>query len=387
MKRIFLDHNSTTPIHPEVVEAMLPYFSDKYGNPSSVHSFGQEAKVALEEAREKVAKFLNASPSEIYFTSCGSESDNLAIKGIIWANQEKGKHIVTSKIEHPAVLESCQWLEKHRFEVTYLGVDQYGLVDIDDLKKALRKDTILVSIMQANNEIGTVEPIAKLCRIAQEQGVYFHTDAVQSAGKLFLDVKELRVDLLSLSGHKLYAPKGVGMLYIKQGTKLETWLQGGSQERGRRSGTENIPYIVGFAKACELAMQDLNSLREKLLNLSLAFLERIRSAIPDVRLNGHPTGRIPNTLNLSFAGCEAQSIIMALDLKGVAVASGAACHSGAVNPSSVLKALGVSDERALSAVRFSFGRQNSMEEVEYVCGILPGIVERMRKSQSTISRP
>lgn len=384
MKKIFLDHNSTTPVHPEVVEAMLPFFTEKYGNPSSVHSFGREAKVALEEAREQVAQFLNADPAEICFTSCGSESDNLAIKGIAWANQKQGKHMVASRIEHPAVLESCQWLEKNGFEVAYLPVDKYGLVNPDDLKKSIRKNTILVSIMQANNEIGTIQPIRELSKIAHESGVYFHTDAVQSAGKIPLDVKRLDVDLLSLSGHKLYAPKGVGMLYVKPGTKIDIWLHGGSQERGRRSGTENIPYIVGFAKACELANRDVDRLREKLATLSQTFLEQITAKIPEVRLNGHPTERIPNTVNLSFLGCDAQAIIMALDLQGVAVASGAACHSGKVNPSAVLLALGLPEEVALSSVRFSFGRDNTMEDVEYVCEILPGIVERIRNAKGSL---
>ena len=342
MRRIFLDYNSTTPVHPEVLEAMLPFLKDKCGNPSSVHSFGRDAKVALEESREMVANFLNAEPAEICFTSCGSESDNLAVKGIAWANQDKGKYIITSTIEHPAVLESCRWLEGNGFEVTYLPVDKHGLVNPDDLRKAIRKDTILVSIMQANNEVGTTEPIEELCSIAKEREVYFHTDAVQSAGKVPLEVKKLGVDLLSLSGHKLYAPKGVGVLYVKSGTKIDVWLHGGSQERGRRSGTENIPYIVGFAKACEIAHRDLPSLSEKLKNLSQAFWRKLQESIPDVKLNGHTTQRIPNTLNISFPGCEAQSLIIALDLQGVAVAAGAACHSGAVSASAVLSSLGLS---------------------------------------------
>lgn len=384
MKRIFLDHNSTTPVHPEVVEAMLPYFTGKYGNPSSVHSFGRETKVALEEAREKVAKFLNANPAEICFSGCGSESDNLAIKGIAWANQDKGKHIIASKIEHPAVIESCQWLEKQGFEVTYLPVDKYGLINPDDLRKAIRKGSILVSIMHANNEIGTIQPIRELARIVHEAGIYFHTDAVQSAGKIPVDVKQLDVDLLSLSGHKLYAPKGVGVLYIKQGTKIDIWLHGGSQERGRRSGTENIPYIVGLGKACEIAQRDLETLSKKLNELSQTFWKKLKSSIPGIQLNGHPTLRIPNTLNISFLGCDAQSLIMALDLQGVAVASGAACHSGAVNPSSVLTALGVSNEVALNAIRFSFGRENFMEEVEYVAEVLAGMVEKNRNSKNSL---
>ncbi len=386
MRRFFLDHNSTTPVLQEVVEAMLPYLTEKYGNPSSVHSFGRETKIALEESREQVAKFLNAKPAEICFTGCGSESDNLALKGIAWANQYKGKHIITSKIEHPAVIESCQWLEKKGFEVTYLPVDEFGLVNTDDLRKAIRNNTILVSFMHANNEIGTIQPIEELAKIAHEAGVYFHTDAVQSAGKINLDVNELGVDLLSLSGHKLYAPKGVGALYIRQGTKIDIWLHGGNQERGRRSGTENIPYIVGLGKACEIAQRDLETLSKKLNDLSQAFWEKLKSSIPEIQLNGHPAQRIQNTLNISFLGCEAQPLIMALDLQGVAVAAGAACHSGAVSPSSVLTALGVAPEAALSAIRFSFGRQNTMEEVEYVGGILPGMVERIRNSKKSLAK-
>jgi cysteine desulfurase len=377
-KRIYLDHNATTPVHPEVLEAMLPYYKDKFGNPSSIHGFGREAKVALEEAREKVAKFINASPQEIYFTSGGTESDNLAIKGTAFAARKKGKHIITSKIEHHAVLESSKFLEKEGFEVTYLPVDKYGFVDPDDLKKAVRKDTILVSIMHVNNEVGTIQPLEELCKITKEKGVFFHTDAVQSVGKMPVDVQKLNVDMLSMSGHKIYGPKGVGAIYIRKGTRMTSWSHGGSHERSRRAGTENVPGIVGLAKAVELAQRDMEQQSQQMKNLTEAFYQKVTHTIPDVILNGHMEKRIPNTLNLSFKAVEGESIILSLDLKGVAVASGSACTSGTLEPSHVLSAMGISPEIAQGAIRFSFGRENSMGDVEYVVEILPEIVSRLR---------
>jgi cysteine desulfurase len=377
-RRIYLDHNATTPVHPEVFEAMLPYYKDKFGNASSIHSFGREAKVALEESREKVAKFINTSPQEIYFTSGGTESDNLAIKGTAFANRKKGKHIITSKIEHHAVLESCKFLEKEGFEITYLPVDKYGFVDPDDLKKALRKDTILVSIMHVNNEVGTIQPLEELCKITKEKGAYFHTDAVQSVGKMPVDVQKLDVDMLSMSGHKIYGPKGVGAIYIKKGTRMTSWSHGGSHERSRRAGTENVPGIVGLAKTVEIARRDMEQQSQQMKNLTEAFYQKVTHAIPDVILNGHLEKRIPNTLNLSFKAVEGESIILSLDLKGVAVASGSACTSGTLEPSHVLSAMGISPEIAQGAIRFSFGRENTMEDVEYIVGILPEIVSRLR---------
>jgi cysteine desulfurase len=377
-RRIYLDHNATTPVHPEVLEAMLPYYKDKFGNASSIHSFGRETKVALEESREKVAKFINASPSEIYFTSGGTESDNLAVKGTAFANRKKGKHIITSKIEHHAVLESCKFLEKEEFEVTYLPVDKYGLVDPDELKKAIRKDTILVSIMHVNNEVGTIQPLEELCKIAKENDAYFHTDAVQSVGKTPVDVQKLNVDMLSMSGHKIYGPKGVGAIYIRKGTRVTSWSHGGSHERSRRAGTENVPGIVGLAKAIEIAYRDMEEQSQHLKNLTETFYQKLTQTISDVILNGHMEERIPNTLNLSFKAVEGESIILSLDLKGVAVASGSACTSGTLEPSHVLSAMGISPEIAQSAIRFSFGRGNTMEDVEYVVGILPEIVRRLR---------
>jgi cysteine desulfurase len=377
-RRIYLDHNATTPVHPEVLEAMLPYYKDKFGNASSIHSFGRETKVALEESREKVAKFINASPSEIYFTSGGTESDNLAVKGTTFANRKKGKHIVTSKIEHHAVLESCKFLEKEGFQVTYLPVDKYGLVDPDDLKKTLRENTILVSIMHANNEVGTIQPIEELCKIAKKRGAYFHTDAVQSVGKMPVDVQKLDVDMLSMSGHKIYGPKGVGAIYIKKGTRVTSWSHGGSHERSRRAGTENVPGIVGLAKAVEIAYRDMEEQSQHLKNLTETFYQKLTQTISNVILNGHMEKRIPNTLNLSFKAVEGESIILSLDLKGVAVASGSACTSGTLEPSHVLSAMGISPEIAQGAIRFSFGRDNTMEDVDYVVEILPEIVSRLR---------
>ena len=377
-RRIYLDHNATTPVHPEVLEAMLPYYEDKFGNASSIHGFGREVKAALEDSREKVAKLINASLNEIYFTSGGTESDNLAIKGTGFANRKKGKHIITSKIEHHAILESCKFLEKEGFEVTYLPVDKYGFIDPDDLKKAMRKDTILVSLMYANNEVGTIEPLEELCKITKEKGIYFHTDAVQAMGKISVDVQKLNVDLLSISAHKIYGPKGVGAIYIRKGTRITPWSHGGSHERARRAGTENVPSIVGLAKAVEIAYRDMEEQSKHLRNLSEAFYKKLAQAIPDVFLNGDLEKRIPNTLNLSFKAVEGESIILSLDLKGVAVSTGSACASGSLEPSHVLSAMGIAPEIAQAAIRFSFGRENTMEDVEYVVEILPEIVSRLR---------
>lgn len=378
MPEIYLDYNATAPIHPEVLEAMQPYLTDKFGNPSSLHSFGREAKVAVEDAREKMAKLINAHPSEIYFTSCGSESDNWAIKGILGANRNKGNHIITSKIEHQAVLETCKFLEENGYSVTYLDVDKFGMVDLDNLRKAIHKETVIISIMHANNEVGTIQPIEELAKVAKEHGVVFHTDAVQSVGKIPVDVQKLGADLLSISGHKLYAPKGVGVLFIKRGTKISSLMQGGTQERDRRAGTENVASIVGLGKACEIAAQDLDEYQEKMRKLSETFLKKTLKTIPEVYLNGHPTSRVPNTVNLSFNGCDGESIILGLDLQEVAVSSGSACSIGSLEPSHVLMAMGVQKHLTLGSVRFSFGRFNSMEDVEYVCEILPGIVEKIR---------
>jgi cysteine desulfurase len=378
MKRIYLDHNATTPVHPEVLEAMLPYFKDKFGNPSSIHGFGREAKVALEEAREKVAQLLGVSSSEIYFTSGGTESDNLAVKGVAFANRDKGKHIVTSKIEHHAILESCKFLEKEGFTVTYLPVDSKGVVDPEDLRKTIREDTILVSIMYVNNEVGSIQPMENITRMVKDKGIYLHTDAVQAAGKIPIDVRKLNVDMLSLSGHKIYGPKGVGAIYIRKGVRITPWSHGGHHERSRRAGTENMPGIVGFAKAVELAFSELDDQNRHLKNLTETFYRKLVETVPDVILNGDLNSRAVNTLNLSFKGVEGESVILSLDLKGVAVASGSACTSGTLEPSHVLSAMGIAPEIAQGAIRFSFGRGNTMEDVEYVASIIPEIVNRLR---------
>jgi len=377
-RKIYLDHNATTPVHPEVLEAVLPFYKDGFGNASSIHSFGREAKVALEESREKVAKFLNADPLEIYFTSGGTESDNLAVKGVAWANKKKGNHIITSQIEHHAVLESCKFLEKEGYEITYLPVDKYGLVDHDELKKSIKKETVLVSIMHANNEMGTIQPIAELAGLAKEKGVYFHTDAVQSTGKMKIDVNELNVDMLSLSAHKFYGPKGVGALYIRRGVRLTPLAHGGHHEKSRRAGTENVPGIVGLAKALEIAHSDMQEEERRLKSLTETFFKRVTERIPDVFMNGHPVLRIPNTMNVSFKGVEGESIILNLDLKGIGVASGSACTSGSLEPSHVLSAMRVPGDLAQSSLRFSFGRSNTIDDVNYVVEVLPEIISKLR---------
>jgi len=378
MKKIYLDYNATTPVRAEVLEAMLPYFKDKFGNASSIHGFGRDAKVALEEAREKVAEIIGASSNEIFFASGGTESDNLAVKGTVFANRKKGKHIITSKIEHHAILESCKFLEKEGFEVTYLPVDSRGLVDPEDLNKAIRNDTTLVSIMYANNEMGIIQPIEELSKIAKEKGIYFHTDAVQAIGKIPIDVQKLGVDMLSMSGHKIYGPKGVGAIYIRKGVRITPLSHGGHHERSRRAGTENLPAIVGFAKALELVVGEMENQNKHLKNLTEVFYKKLVESIPDVILNGDFNRRIPNTLNLSFKGVEGESIILSLDMKEVAVASGSACTSGTLEPSHVLSAMGVDPAIAQGAIRFSFGRDNTTEDVEYVAGVLPEIVQRLR---------
>jgi cysteine desulfurase len=378
MKKVYLDHSATTPLRPEVLEVMLPYLHDRFGNASSIHGFGREAKVALEEAREKVAEIIGAAPSEVFFTSGGTESDNLAIKGTAFANRKKGKHIITSEIEHHAVLESCKFLEKEGFEAAYLPVDSQGLVDPADLRKAIRDDTTLVSIMQVNNEVGSIQPVENLCKIAKDKGVYFHSDAVQSVGRIRIDAQTSNVDMLSMSGHKIHGPKGVGALYVRKGVRITPWTHGGHHERSRRAGTENVPGIVGFAKALELMDGELEDQRKRMKNLTETFHRRLLESIPDVVLHGDSEKRIPNILSLSFKGVEGESVILSLDMKGVAVASGSACTSGALEPSHVLSAMKVPPEVAQGAVRFSFGRDNTMEDVEYVLGLLPEIVQRLR---------
>ncbi len=377
MRRVYLDHNATTPVHPEVLEAMIPFFQDQFGNASSIHWAGREVKKYLDEAREKVAALVNASPEEMIFTGCGTESDNMAIKGIGLSLQDKGRHIITTRVEHHAVLHTCQFMEKMGYEITYLPVDSFGLIDLEELRRSIRPDTILISIMFANNETGTIFPVRDIGEIAREKGVIFHTDAVQAVGKIPIDLQRMPIDILSLSGHKLNTPKGIGAQFIRRGTKISPLIHGGAQERSRRAGTENIPYIIGLGKACEIARRDFQKRHDHLLTLR-GRLESILQTIPDVELNGHPTQRLPNTLNASFLYVEGESLLLNLDLEGIAVSSGSACTSGSLEPSHVLLAMGKSPITAQSAIRFSLGWTNTQEDVDYVLEVLPAIVGRLR---------
>jgi len=376
--RVYLDHNATTPVHPEVFEAMKPFFQNQFGNSSSIHWAGREVRKYVEEAREKVAELLHASPAEIIFTGCGTESDNMAIKGVAYSWREKGNHIITTQVEHHAVLHTCQFMEKMGYEVTYLPVDNYGLIDLELLRRSIRPQTILVSIMFANNETGTIFPIKEIGEITRAKGVIFHTDAVQAVGKIPIDLQHLPVDILSLSGHKLNTPKGIGAQFIRRGLKLSPLIHGGGQEYGLRAGTENVPYIVGLGKACEIARRDFNQRINHLQNLRDRLEQGIKARIPQVVLNGHPTQRLPNTLNMSFLDVEGESLLLNLDLEGIAVSSGSACTSGSVEPSHVLLAMGIPPEIAQSAIRFSLGWSNTEAEIDYVLEVLPRLVQRLR---------
>ncbi|MFC1864358.1 cysteine desulfurase NifS [Chloroflexota bacterium] len=378
MKRIYLDYAATTPTHSDVVKAMLPYFTDAFGNPSSIHSYGQEAKGAIEEARIKVADLIGARDEEIVFTSGGTEADNFAVKGVAFANEDRGNHIITSSVEHHAVIEVCKFLEKREFSVTYLPVDKYGLVAPADVKKAITKKTILISVMHANNEMGAIEPIAEIGKIAREAGVYFHTDAVQTVGHIPVDVNELGVDLLSMSAHKLYGPKGVGALYIRKGTKLIPFIHGGEQERRRRASTENIPGIVGFGKAAELARQEMSKEAERLTCLSDRLIKGLLERIDHTRLNGHPIMRLPNNVNVSVDYVEGESMLLNLDLEGICASTGSACSSSSLEPSHVLLAMGLSHEQAHGSLRFSLGKWTTEEEIERVLEVLPRVVAKLR---------
>ena len=374
--KVYLDHAATTPVAREVLEAMIPFFSEKFGNASSLHAYGREARKALEESREKVAKLINAEPEEIIFTGSGTESDNLAIKGIAFLHR-KG-HIITSSIEHPAVLETCHYLQRKGFEVTFLPVDKYGLIDIDELEKAIREDTILISIMHASNEIGTIEPVEEIGKIASKNNIIFHTDAVQSVGKIEVDVKKLNVDLLSMSSHKIHGPKGVGALYIRKGIKIEPVLHGGGHERGLRSSTENVAGIVGFAKACEIAGNRMEKDAEKMTKLRDKIIKEVLK-IEETYLTGHPTKRLPNHASFYFRGIEGESLVLMLDSKGIATSTGSACSSKKLQPSHVLLATGVKPEDAHGSLRVTLGGENTEEEIEYFLDVLPQIVEDLRK--------
>ncbi len=376
---IYLDHAATTPVKREVLEAMLPYFSEKFGNPSSVYSIGRESRKALDEAREQVANAIGAQPKEIYFTSGGSESDNWALKGVAYANKSKGNHIITSSIEHHAIHNACKYLENDGFEVTYLPVDLNGLISIDDLKEAIRPTTTLISIMFANNEIGTIQPIKEIGKFAREKGICFHTDAVQAMGNITINVDDLNIDLLSLSAHKFYGPKGIGALYIRKNVKITSFIQGGGQEKGRRAGTENVAGIVGLGKAIELAVQNLDSYNSKLLYLRDKLIKNVMERIPFVRLNGDSIKRLPGNANFSFDFIEGESLLLMLDMKGIAASSGSACSSGSLDPSHVLLAIGLSHETSHGSLRLTIGDDNTEEHIDYVLEVLSPIVERLRE--------
>ncbi|SPZ50315.1 Cysteine desulfurase [Sarcina ventriculi] len=375
---VYLDYAATTYVKPEVLEEMLPYFTQKFGNPSSFYSISRENRMAIDKARAQVAKALNCDVNEVYFTGGGSEADNWAIKGIASAHKNKGNHIITTKIEHHAVLHTCQYLEKHGFEVTYLDVDDKGLVNLEELKNAITDKTILVSIMFANNEIGTIEPIKQIGEICRERKIFFHTDAVQAVGNVAIDVKDMNIDLLSLAGHKIYGPKGVGVLYIRKGIKIDNLIHGGSQERNRRAGTENIPGVVGLGKAIELATDNLEEHRNKMIALRDRLIEGLLK-VPYTRLNGaEGDKRLPGNVNVCFEFVEGESILLSLDFKGICASSGSACTSGSLDPSHVLLAIGLPHEIAHGSLRLTLGEGSKEEDIDYILEVIPPIIERLR---------
>lgn len=378
-KKVYLDNAATTQMRPEVLDAMMPFMIEAFGNPSSIHSFGRRARAAVDEAREKVARLVGAKEQEIVFTSGGSEADNLALFGVALARRNKGRHIITSSVEHHAVYDTCKFLKDFGFEVTYLPVDSDGLVHVDSLKDALRDDTILVSIMHANNEVGTIQPIRELAEVAKEKGVLFHTDAVQTVGNIPVNVNELNVDLLSMSAHKFYGPKGIGALYVRRGIRLVPHIHGGAQERNRRAGTENVSGVVGLAKALEIATAELDTEMPRISGLRDKLIAGIEEKIERVKLNGHRTKRLPGNVNFSFEYIEGESILLNLDLNGIAASSGSACTSGSLEPSHVLLSMGLSHEMAHGSVRFTLGHFNTEEDVDRVMEVLPGIIQRLRE--------
>ncbi len=378
-KMIYLDNAATTKTSPEVVEAMLPYFSEFYGNASTVYEFGGKSKEAISSARETIAAAIGAKENEIYFTAGGSESDNWALKAAAEAYKDKGRHIITSKIEHHAILHTCQWLEQNGYEVTYLDVDEFGVVKLEELKKAIRPDTILISIMFANNEIGTIEPVAEIGKIAREHGVLFHTDAVQAFGQLPINVDQLNIDMLSSSGHKLNGPKGIGFLYIRKGIKIRSFLHGGAQERKRRAGTENVPGIVGFGKAVELALATMKERTDRERELRDYLMERVLKEIPFTRVNGDRSNRLPNNVNLCFQFVEGESLLIMLDMKGICGSSGSACTSGSLDPSHVLLAIGLPHEIAHGSLRLTLGSDTTKEDIDFTVDAIKEIVGQLRE--------
>lgn len=379
MKNIYFDNAATTKLDDEVLKEMLPYLKDNYGNPSSIYKLGREARKAIEDSREKIAKVLNCKANEIYFTAGGSESDNTAIKGIAKANKKRGNHIITSKIEHPAVLETCKQLEKEGFEITYISVDEKGIVDLEELKKSIKPTTILITIMFANNEIGTIQPIEEIGKIAKENNIYFHTDSVQAVGSIKIDVQKLKIDSLSLSGHKFYGPKGVGALYVKTGVPFEKFISGGHQERNKRAGTENVAGIVGIGKAIELAYENLDEYNKKIKELRDYYVKQVEEKIPYIKINGDMEKRLPGNSNISFRFIEGEGLLLNLDLKGICASSGSACTSGSLDPSHVLLAIGLPHEIAHGSLRVSIGKYNTKEEIDYLIENLMEIVTRLRE--------
>lgn len=379
MRRVYFDYNATTPIHPEVAVFSRAFLDELFGNPSSLHWAGRDVRPYVDQAREHVAGIIKARPEEIIFTSCGTEGDNQAIKGAVSARVGKGNHIITSRIEHPAVLNTCLYLESKGFSVTYIDVDGTGLVDPADVKRAMRSGTVLISIMMANNETGTVQPLGEIGAIAREAGVLFHSDMVQAMGKLDIDIEALHVDIGTFSGHKVYAPKGVGALFVRSGVEIDNLIHGGHQEMGRRAGTENVLGIAAFGKACEVTAREMAEENKKIEALRSRLLEGLRAKVGDVRLNGDPGRRVPNTLNLSFEYVEAESLLIGLDLAGIAVSSGSACSSGSTEPSHVLLSMGIAPEVCQSAIRISLGRGNTDEDVDYALEVIPDVVRRLRE--------
>ena len=366
MKTIYFDHAATTPVKEEVLREMLPYFCEQYGNASAVYGIGRNSRRAIETARNRVANAINCNPKEIYFTSCGSESDNLALKGVCYANREKGKHIITTKIEHPAILRTCEKLEKQGFNITYLNVDSEGIISLQELENCIREDTILVTIMFANNEIGTIEPIEKIGKICKNHGIIFHSDCVQAIGNIKIDVKQMNIDMLSMSAHKFYGPKGVGALYVKDGIDFERIQDGGHQEKNKRAGTENVAGVVGLGKAIEIANMNLENYNKKLTNLRDYYFEQIQNKIQNVKINGSLKQRLPGNANVSFKGIRADDLLLKLDEDGISASAGSACSSGSPEPSHVLTALGLDKELAFGTLRTTFGQENTKEEIDFL---------------------
>lgn len=381
----YFDNAATTKVKEEVLKEMFPYFSVEYGNPSSMYSIGRSSRRAIETARKRVAELINCKPKEIYFTSCGSESDNMALKGIAYANKEKGNHIITSKMEHPAILNSCKTLEKQGYRITYLNVDEDGNIDISELENSINEDTILISIMFANNEIGTIEPIEQISKIAKKHNIIFHTDAVQACGNIKIDVKDMGIDMLSLSGHKINAPKGVGALYIREGIEFDRFLDGGHQEKNKRAGTENVAEIVGLGKACEIAKNNLESHINKLKELRDFYINQVEEKIENIKLNGPRDNRLPGNANISFKGVNGSELLLKLDEKGICASAGSACSTGSNSPSHVLTSIGLDSKMADGTLRVTFCEENSKEDVEYLVENLENIVTELRKKSDFLS--